>query len=73
MNFRVTDTFTASLAKLTGNEQKAVNTTTFDLQLNPAHPGMQFHKLAAQSGPGREHIGRRTAELGCAGRVAGER
>ncbi len=45
MQFRIADTFTASLAKLTGQEQKAVKTTAFDLQLNPAHPGMQFHKL----------------------------
>ena len=43
--FRIADTFTGSLAKLTGEEQKAVKTTAFDLQMNPAHPGMQFHKL----------------------------
>lgn len=45
MQFRIADTFTDSLAKLTGQEQKGVKTTAFDLQLNPAHPGMQFHKL----------------------------
>lgn len=45
IEFRITDTFTDSLAKLTGEEQKAVKTTAFDLQLNPANPGMQFHKL----------------------------
>lgn len=45
MNFRIADTFTDSLAKLTGEEQKAVKTTAFDLQLNPANPGMSFHKL----------------------------
>lgn len=45
MQFRISDTFTDSLAKLTGEEQKAVKTTAFDLQLNPANPGMQFHKL----------------------------
>lgn len=45
MNFRIADTFTASLARLTGDEQKAVKTTAFDLQLNPASPGMSFHKL----------------------------
>ncbi|MGK8301139.1 3'-5' exonuclease [Pseudomonas aeruginosa] len=39
------DTFTDSLARLTGEEQKAVKTTAFDLQLNPANPGMSFHKL----------------------------
>src|SRR5882724_5229965 len=45
MEFRIADTFTDSLAKLTGDEQKTVKTTAFDLQLNPAHPGLQFHKL----------------------------
>ena len=45
MEFRIADTFTDSLARLTGEEQKAVKTTAFDLQLNPAHPSLQFHKL----------------------------
>jgi hypothetical protein len=45
MNFRIADTFTDSLAKLMGEEQKAVKTTAFDLQMNPANPGMSFHKL----------------------------
>ena len=45
MFFRIADTFTDSLAKLTGEEQKLVKTTAFDLQLNPASPSMQFHKL----------------------------
>jgi mRNA-degrading endonuclease RelE of RelBE toxin-antitoxin system len=45
MQMRISDTFTDSLAKLTGEEQKAVKTTAFDLQLNPASPGMSFHKL----------------------------
>lgn len=45
MEFRIADTFTDSLAKLTAQEQKAVKTTAFDLQINPASPGMQFHKL----------------------------
>jgi mRNA-degrading endonuclease RelE of RelBE toxin-antitoxin system len=45
MEFRIADTFTDSLARLTGDEQKAVKTTAFDLQLNPANPGLSFHKL----------------------------
>src|ERR1700731_3524552 len=45
MEFRIADTFTDSLARLMGDEQKAVKTTAFDLQLNPANPGMSFHKL----------------------------
>ena len=45
MEFRIADTFTDSLSRLTTDEQKAVKTTAFDLQLNPANPGMSFHKL----------------------------
>lgn len=45
MDFRIADTFTASLTRLTGEEQKAVKQTAFDLQLDPSNPGMQFHKL----------------------------
>lgn len=45
MQFRIADTFTDSLARLTGDEQKAVKTSAFDLQLNPTSPGLSFHKL----------------------------
>jgi len=45
MDFRISDTFTTSLVKLTGDEQKAVKTTAFDLQMDPSSPGLQFHKL----------------------------
>ncbi|MFH1970520.1 MAG: 3'-5' exonuclease [Verrucomicrobiota bacterium] len=45
MQFLIADTFTDSLARLTGEEQKAVKTTAFDLQMNPENPGMQFHRL----------------------------
>ena len=45
IDFRIADTFTDSLARLTGDEQKAVKTTAFDLQVNPANPGMSLHKL----------------------------
>lgn len=45
MEFRIADTFTDSLARLSGEEQKAVKMTAFDLQLDPASPGMSFHKL----------------------------
>ena len=51
VNFRIADTFTDSLAKLNGEEQKSVKTTAFDLQLNPANPGMQFHKLDRAKDP----------------------
>jgi mRNA-degrading endonuclease RelE of RelBE toxin-antitoxin system len=45
VDFRIADTFTDSLARLTGDDQKAVKTTAFDLQMNPASPGMGFHRL----------------------------
>ena len=45
MEFLIADTFTDSLAKLTGDEQKSAKTTAFDLQINLANPGMSFHKL----------------------------
>ena len=45
MNFLIADTFTDSLARLTGDEQKSVKTTAFDLQMNPVNHGMSLHKL----------------------------
>src|SRR5215468_5155285 len=51
MEFRIADTFTESLARLTGEEQKAVKITAFDLQMHPAQPGMQLHKLDQAKDP----------------------
>ena len=51
MEFRIADTFTDSLNRLTGDEQKAVKTTAFDLQMNPANPGMQFHRIERSKDP----------------------
>ena len=45
MQFRIADTFTSSLARLTGEEQKAIKTAAFDLQMDPSRPGLQFHRL----------------------------
>ncbi len=45
MDFLIADTFTDSLARLTCDEQKAMKTTAFDLHVNPAGPGLSFHKL----------------------------
>ena len=59
MQFRIADTFTDSLAKLTGDEQKAVKTAAFDLQMNPAHPGLKLRST-----------GRRTRTSGPCGSVA---
>src|ERR1700674_341743 len=45
MEFPIAATFTASRARLSGDEQKAVKTTAFDLQVEPSNPGMSFHNL----------------------------
>ena len=45
MEFRIADTFTDSLSRLTVQEQKAAKTTAFDLQLDPTSNGLSFHKL----------------------------
>jgi hypothetical protein len=45
MEFRIADTFTASLARLTGDEQKLAKTTAFDLQVDPTGNGHSFHRL----------------------------
>ena len=41
MEFRIT----ASLARLSDHEQKAVKTPAFDLQLDHTQPGLNFHRL----------------------------
>ena len=51
MDFRIADTFTDSLARLTGAEQKTVKTTAFDLQLDPSAPSMRFHRLDRAKDP----------------------
>ena len=51
MEFRIADTFTESLGRLSGQEQKAVKTTAFDLQVNPAQPGLQFHRIERAKDP----------------------
>jgi superfamily I DNA/RNA helicase/mRNA-degrading endonuclease RelE of RelBE toxin-antitoxin system len=45
MEFRIADTFTDSLARLTGEEQKSVKTAAFDLQMNPSQPSLQLHRI----------------------------
>jgi hypothetical protein len=45
MRFLIADTFTSSLSKLTSEEQTFVKNTAFDLQVNPAHPGLHFHRI----------------------------
>jgi len=50
MQFRIADTFTDSLSRLTGEEQKAVKTTAFDLLMNPGVAQLRF---LASLGAGR--------------------
>jgi hypothetical protein len=51
MAFHIADTFTDSFSRLTGEAQKAAKTTAFDLQLKPAQPSMQLHKLDCARDP----------------------
>lgn len=45
MQFRIADTFTASLGRLPNEQQRAAKTAAFDLQTNPSQPGLGVHKL----------------------------
>lgn len=51
MQFHIADSFTNALTKLTGQEQKQAKTAAFDLQLNPAHPSFQMHRLTNNRDP----------------------
>ena len=52
MQFRIADTFTASLAQLPNEQQKAAKTTAFDLQTNIAHPSLSLHRVTGAKDPG---------------------
>lgn len=45
MIFCIADSFQIALRRLSAQEQKAVKETVFDLQVNPAAPGLQFHRI----------------------------
>ncbi|WP_420738251.1 UvrD-helicase domain-containing protein [Bradyrhizobium japonicum] len=45
MNFLIADTFTASFNRLSGQDQKAVKASVFDLQMDPAGNGLQLHRI----------------------------
>jgi hypothetical protein len=45
MQFLIASTFQDSLAKLQPGEQNAAKLAAIELQMNPAHPGLQMHKL----------------------------
>ena len=45
MQFLIASTFEDSLTKLQPVEQSAAKLAAIELQMNPAHPGLQMHKL----------------------------
>jgi hypothetical protein len=51
MEFRIAATFTAALGRLAAPEQKAAKTTAFDLQMDPAAPGLKFHRIDRSRDP----------------------
>jgi hypothetical protein len=51
MEFRIAATFTTALARLDVQEQKAAKTTAFDLQMDPAAPGLKFHRIERSRDP----------------------
>lgn len=51
MQFRIADSFTKALGRLTAQEQSAVKVTVFDLQQNPSAPGLQFHRIEKSKDP----------------------
>ena len=52
MQFHIADTFTASLARLPNEQQRASKTTAFDLQTSIAHPGLSLHRVTGARDPG---------------------
>jgi len=51
MTFRIADTFSDALTKLSGQEQKAAKTAAFDVQINPENPGLQMHRVDRAKDP----------------------
>jgi mRNA-degrading endonuclease RelE of RelBE toxin-antitoxin system len=51
VRFCIADSFQSALCRLSAQEQKAVKETVFDLQMNPAAPGLQFHRIDKSKDP----------------------
>ena len=51
MQFRIADSFSKALGKLTAQEQSAAKVAVFDLQQDPAAPGLQFHRIDKSKDP----------------------
>ena len=45
MTVVISDSFTKALTRLSGDEQKQVKITTFDIQTNPESPGLSLHRV----------------------------
>ncbi|WP_245572861.1 3'-5' exonuclease [Lichenihabitans psoromatis] len=45
VNFLIAETFTASFNRLSGQDQKAVKASVFDLQMDPTGNGLQLHRI----------------------------
>lgn len=71
MQFLIADSFTDSLGRLTGDEQKQVKTTAFDLQINLANPGLHVRKHDRAKGKsfwsvcGQRHSSDRPQQRAC--------
>src|SRR3981189_174654 len=51
VRFCIADSFPKALAKLPAQDQKSVKTTVFDLQMDSAHPSLQFHRIDKSKDP----------------------
>ena len=52
MTVRIASSFTKSLDRLTGQERSAAKVTAFDIQSDPASPGLSFHRVERARDPG---------------------
>jgi hypothetical protein len=51
VNFLIADTFTSSFSRLSGQDQKAVKASVFDLQMDPTGNGLQLHRIDKSKDP----------------------
>jgi hypothetical protein len=51
MNFLIADTFTAAFNRLSGQDQKAVKASVFDLQMDPSGHGLKLHRIDNSKDP----------------------
>jgi hypothetical protein len=51
MQFLIADSFTEAISRLPSQDQKAVKTSAFDLQMDPSSPGLQFHRIDKSKDP----------------------